>query len=43
MNNIQLEFEADNEKEYKVKGIRDNAVYVRKAAGQLPGLYYLVS
>ena len=39
---MQLEFEAGNDKEYKVDGIWDNAVYARELAGQLPGLYYLV-
>ena len=39
---MQLEFEAGNDKEYEVDGIRDSAVYARESAGQLPGLYYLV-
>ena len=41
----QLEFEAGgNNKEYEVEGIHDSAVYTRKSeAGQLPGLYYLIS
>ena len=45
MNNTQLnfEFEAGDDKEYEVDGIRDSAVYARESAGQLPGLYYLVS
>ena len=45
MNDTQLnfEFEAGNDKEYKVDGIRNSMVYARKSAiGQLPGLYYLV-
>ena len=45
MNNTQLdfEFEAGDDKEYKVDGIRDSAVYARELAiRQLPGLYYLV-
>ena len=42
MNNMQLEFEAGNNKEYKVDGIWDSAVYVRESAGQLSGLYYLI-
>ena len=44
MNDTQLnfEFEAGNNKEYEVDGIRDSAVYARESAGQLPGLYYLV-
>ena len=43
VNDMQLEFEADDDKEYEVDGIRDSAVYARESAGQLPGLYYLVS
>ena len=45
MNDTQLnfEFEAGDDKEYEVDGIRDSAVYARESAGQLPGLYYLVS
>ena len=41
----QLEFEADGDnKEYKVEGIYNSAVYARESeAGHLPGLYYLVS
>ena len=45
VNNTQLnfEFEAGDDKEYEVDGIWDSAVYARESAGQLPGLYYLVS
>ena len=45
MNDTQLnfEFKAGDDKEYEVDGIRDSAVYARESAGQLPGLYYLVS
>ena len=46
MNDMQLnfEFEAGNDKEYEVDGIRDSAVYAKESAtGQLLGLYYLVS
>ena len=39
---LDFEFEAGNDKKYKVNGIRDSAVYARESAGQLPGLYYLV-
>ena len=41
----QLEFEAGgNNEEYKVEGICDSTVYVKESeAGQLPGLYYLIS
>ena len=45
VNDMQLdfEFEAGNDKEYEVDGIRDSAVYAKKSAiGQFPGLYYLV-
>ena len=38
----QLEFEVGNNKEYKVEGIWDSAVYARELARQLLGLYYLV-
>ena len=40
----QLEFEAGNDnKEYKVEGICDSAVYAKESeVGHLPGLYYLV-
>ena len=41
---LNFEFEADdNDKEYEIDGIRDSAVYAKESAGQLPGLYYLVS
>ena len=41
----QLKFEADsNNKEYKVKDIRDSAVYARESEiDHLLGFYYLVS
>ena len=42
VNDMQLEFEAGNDKEYEVDGIRDSTVYARESAGQLSGLYYLV-
>ena len=35
-------FKAGNNNEYEVDGIWDSAVYARKLAKQLPGLYYLV-
>ena len=39
----QLEFEANNNEEYKFEGILDSAVYKKKFEdGHLPGLYYLV-
>ena len=40
----QLDFEAGDDEEYKVEGIRDSAVYAMESeAGHLPGLYYLVN
>ena len=45
MNNTQLdlEFEAGNNKEYEVDGIQDSAVYAKESTtNQMPGLYYLV-
>ena len=42
VNDMQLEFEAGNDKEYKIDSIQDNTVYVRESARQLPGLDYLV-
>ena len=38
----ELEFEAGDNKEYKVEAIWDSAVYANKAEGHLPGLYNLV-
>ena len=43
VSDMQLKFEAGNDKEYKVVGIWDSTIYARKLAGQLPRLYYLVS
>ena len=45
MNDTQLdfEFEAGNNKKYKVDVIQDSAVYTKESARQLLGLYYLVS
>ena len=42
MNNMQLKFEAGNNKGYKVDDIWDSAIYARELAGQLSGFYYLV-
>ena len=39
--NVNFEFEAGNNKEYKIEGIWNSAVYARKSARQLTGLYYL--
>ena len=43
MNNMQLEFKAGDDKEYEVDGIWDSAVNAKESAGQLLGLYFLVS
>ena len=40
---LNFEFEAGDDKEYEVDGIRDSAVYAKESVGQLPGFYYLVS
>ena len=37
------EFDAGDNKEYKVEAIIDSAVYAKEAKEYLPGLYYLVS
>ena len=39
----ELEFDAGNNKKYKVEAIRDNTIYVKKVEEHSPGLYYLVS
>ena len=40
---MQLEFEATNNKEYEINGIKNSMGYARKLAiRQLPELYYLV-
>ena len=39
---LNFEFEAGDNKEYKVEGIQDSAVYARESVGQLSELYYLV-
>ena len=36
-------FDAGNNKKYKVKAIKDSAVYTKEKEGHLLGLYYLVS
>ena len=44
VNDIQLEFQAGNNKEYKVNGIWDSTVYAKESTtGQLLRLYYLVA
>ena len=41
---MQLEFEAGDDKEYKVDGIWDSAVYAKESTtSQLSGFYYLIS
>ena len=37
------EFDAGNNKEYKVEVIKNSVIYAKKAEGHLPGLYYLIS
>ena len=40
----ELELEAGNSEEYKLKAIQDSPVYASKSeSGQLPSLYYLVA
>ncbi len=39
----EVEFEAEDNKEYEVKAIIDSAVYGQQANDQMPDLYYLVS
>ena len=43
VNDMQLKFEAGDDKEYEVDGIWDSAIFAKESAGQLPGLYYLIS
>ena len=43
VNDMQLKFEAGDNKEYEVNDIWDSAVYAKKSAEQLPVLYYLIS
>ena len=40
---MELEFEANNSKEYKLEAIWNSVVYANKAKGHLPSLYYLVA
>ncbi len=39
----EFEFEAGDNKEYKVEAIINSVVYGQQANDQMPGLYYLVS
>ena len=38
----KLEFDASNNKKYKVEAIRDSIFYAKEAKRYLPSLYYLV-
>ena len=38
-----LEFEIDNNKEYKVEPIQDSAIYAKEADRYLLELYYLIA
>lgn len=40
---FKLEFNAREDKEYKIEAIKVNTVYNKEVEGQLPGFYYLVS
>ena len=43
-NVTELEFNAGNSKEYKIKAIQDSGVYmIELESGHLPGLYYLIA
>ena len=42
VNDMQLEFEDSNNKKYKVDGIQNSAIYVKKSVKQLLGVYYLI-
>ena len=39
----EFEFEASNDKEYKVEAIQNSAVYIEEIDRHLPRLYYLVT
>ena len=39
---LNFKFEAGDNKEYKVEGMENSAVYARESVKQLSGLYYLV-
>ena len=36
------EFDADNNKKYKIKEMKNSIVYAKEAKRHLPGLFYLV-
>ena len=40
---LEPEFDAGDNKKYKVEAIIDSAVYVKEVERHLPGLYYLIS
>ena len=40
---LEPEFNASNNKEYKIEIIKDSTIFAKEAKGHLPGLYYLVS
>ena len=42
MNDMQLEFEAGDDKKYEINGIWNSTVYAKGLRGQLLRLYYLV-
>lgn len=37
-----LDLKIDANKDYELKSMKNNAMYTRKAQGQLPDLYYLI-
>lgn len=40
---FELELDKDNSKEYKVKTICEDKIYIKESdSGHMPGLYYLV-
>ena len=44
IDNNAMKQDVDNDRnKYKIEAICNNAIYARKLAGHLPGLYYLVS
>ena len=40
---LELEFDAGDDKKYKIEAIKNSAVYTKEVEGHLTGLYYLVS
>lgn len=40
---LEPEFDVREDKEYKIKVIKDNAIYDKAVKGQVSGLYYIVS